>query len=103
MYQDELQKNSNQFSDVMASDNGVIENVAPIEDQSDSLQIGIVTHCSRLNIRKEPTIKAAIVCEIDSNAELMVDQKESTEDFYKVCTATGIEGFCMKQFISVQL
>jgi hypothetical protein len=32
----------------------------------------------------------------------MIDEKESTEEFYKVCTAAGIEGFCMKKFIAIQ-
>ena len=52
--------------------------------------------------RERPTVEAPVVCEIVCQTELMINEKESTEEFYKVCTAAGIEGFCMKKFIAIQ-
>lgn len=64
--------------------------------------IGIVANCGRLNVRMKPDAKSDVVCEVLSKSELMIDPDESTEDWFKVCTAAGSEGFCMKQFIEVQ-
>ncbi len=69
---------------------------------SEDVKIGFVTNCKKLNIREEPRIDAAIVCEVDYQTELTIDENESTEEFYKVFTAAGIEGFCMKNFITIQ-
>jgi len=71
-------------------------------DTNQDIKIGIVTGCKRLNVREKPTVEAPVVCEIVCQTELMIDEKESTEEFYKVCTAAGIEGFCMKKFIAIQ-
>ena len=68
----------------------------------DNILLGLVSNCKKLNVRERPTVHAPVVCEIVCQTELMVDEKESTEEFYKVCTAAGIEGFCMKKFIAIQ-
>ena len=64
--------------------------------------IGIVTNCVRLNVRETPIITAKILSEVDVNSKLMIDETESTEEWFKIYTETGIEGFCMKKFIAVQ-
>jgi hypothetical protein len=63
--------------------------------------IGIVTNCIRLNVRETPIISAKILSEVDVNSKLMIDETESTEEWFKVYTETGIEGFCMKKFITI--
>lgn len=62
---------------------------------------GVVINCARLNVRKDPEPKAEILCTVDANHELMIDEVNSTEDFYKVYTAAGIEGYCVKYFIAI--
>lgn len=64
--------------------------------------MGYVDNCVRLNVRCNPSIDADVIAEIDSGTKLMIDENESTEDFYKVCTESGIEGFCMKQFVTIE-
>ena len=61
--------------------------------------IGTVINCTRLNIRQEPSKESDIVCEIPVYSEVTIYEDESTTDFYKVCTAAGAEGFCMRGFI----
>ena len=63
--------------------------------------IGSVVDCNTLNVRKEPSIESEVLCEISWSTELMVYEDESTDEFYKICTASGIEGYCMKKFISI--
>ena len=90
MYQDNLFKDDYQIEEHEESQN--------FED----VKIGFVTNCKKLNVREKPRTDATIICEVDYQTELMIDEKESTEEFYKVYTATGIEGFCMKKFIAIQ-
>lgn len=62
---------------------------------------GIVTDCLRLNIRKEPNQNAKVLCEVTAMSDLVIDEAESTEDFYKVSTSDGVKGFCMKRYVTV--
>lgn len=72
----------------------VVEEVAEI--------FGVVTDCLRLNIREEPTKDSAVVTILTCLDELKIDLDNSTDDWYAVCTASGVEGFCMKKFVAVR-
>lgn len=80
-------------------------NVVPEEPVVETLApevIGAVTNCSRLNVRAKPDITASVVCVIPKASEVTINEAESTKDFYKVCTAAGAEGFCVKEFIELK-
>ena len=64
--------------------------------------IGVVTDCTKLNVRELPKANAKIVLVVDASTDLMIDEEGSTDTFYKVCTAAGIEGYCMKQFVTIK-
>ena len=63
--------------------------------------IGVVTDCLKLNVREFATKNADILGVINAATELVIIEEESTKDFYKICTSTGLEGYCMKKFISI--
>ena len=69
--------------------------------EQENRKFGKVNNCKKLNIRKLPSRDAEIVSELVEGSEVMIDEKESTALFYKICTEHGIEGFCMKDFIKV--
>lgn len=73
-----------------------IPSVEPVKEVK-----GVVVDCVRLNVRKNPEPKAEILCAVDAKQDLLIDEAHSTEDFYKVCTAAGIEGYCMKKFVAI--
>ena len=73
----------------------------PETEQKSEFIGGIVINCSRLRVRRYPELDANVICEIDAGAHVAIDNDESTEDFYKVCTETGIDGYCMKKFIKI--
>ena len=80
----------------------------PVSDPEPSVEpenrkFGKVSNCKKLNIRKLPSRDAEIVSELIEGSEVMIDEKESTALFYKICTEHGIEGYCMKDFIKVVL
>lgn len=74
--------------------------VEPEVPEKSETKVGFVTGCSKLNVRCEPWPKAPIICEIEQNTEVEIDVAQSTDDFYKVCLASGIEGFCVKAYIN---
>lgn len=63
---------------------------------------GVVTDCLRLNIREKPAKDSAVVTIVTCLDELKIDPDNSTDDWYAVCTASGVEGFCMKKFVAVR-
>ena len=84
----------------------VIPEVEPEPDPEPSVEpenqkFGKVSNCKKLNIRKLPSRDAEIVSELIEGSEVMIDEKESTALFYKICTEHGIEGYCMKDYITV--
>lgn len=68
-----------------------------------NIRTGIVTNCSRLNIRKEPNVDSDIVCSVSNNTEVIIDEESSNDGFYKITTSAGIEGFCMKKYIEITM
>lgn len=82
-------------------DAGVIEEEVEEEPAKPEPKTGIVT-ANKLNIRKLPAIGAQVVAVVDQNAALMIDRDYETVEWIKVCTAAGIEGYCMKKFVEVK-
>ena len=67
-------------------------------------KVGIVANCEKLNLRRSPlkdSDGANIITELLSGVAVVIDEDESTPNFYKVTTETGLEGYCMKQFIEL--
>lgn len=79
----------------------VIEESTEVKEEPKT-SFGVVTNCLRLNVRKSPSATAEIEYVIEALTEVSIDLKESTKDFYKVCTSAGVEGFCMKKFIAIK-
>ena len=69
--------------------------------EQENRKFGKVNNCKKLNIRKLPSRDAEIVSELVEGSEVMIDEKESTALFYKICTEHGIDGYCMKDYITV--
>lgn len=63
---------------------------------------GFVSGCKRLNIRKKPASYGEIICEVSEGTTLMIDPSESTTEWYRVYTETGVEGYCMKMFVTIK-
>lgn len=65
------------------------------------LKIGTVINCASLNVRKEPSKDAAIMCTIKASEKVEIDESKSTNEFYKIFNSAGVEGYCMKNYISI--
>ena len=77
----------------------------PVEEApKKETKVGIVANCEKLNLRRSPlkdSDGANIITELLSGVAVVIDEDESTPNFYKVTTDTGLEGYCMKQFIEL--
>ena len=64
--------------------------------------LGTVVNCPRLRVREHPSVNAIVAAEIDEGSEVVINEDKSTEEFYSVVTTTGLEGYCMKDYIQVK-
>lgn len=82
-----------------------ITNETPVETVENTEEtktvFGVVDGCDSLNVRKESNKESDVLCIINKSTKIVIDLENSTEDFYKVSTSQGIDGYCMKKFISI--
>ena len=63
-------------------------------------EIGTVIGCEKLRVRSAPDTDQEEIFLIDNGGVVKISLEDSTEEFYKIKTDDGIEGYCMKSFIS---
>ena len=63
---------------------------------------GFVVDCEQLYVRSEPSTDSEPLGIIKKSTNLLIYENESTDDFYKICTEAGLEGFCMNKFIAIR-
>lgn len=90
---------------------GIVEEAAaePLEQTLEETpkkesKVGIVANCEKLNLRRSPlkdSDGANVITVLLPGVAVVIDEDESTPDFYKVITESGLEGYCMRQFIEV--
>lgn len=64
---------------------------------------GVVSHCSKLNVRENATVDSGIVCVLDATSEIKIDVNKSTNNWFYIYAATGVEGYCMRQYVDASL
>lgn len=79
-----------------------VVNDTPVVEEKVVVYIGKVRDCDKLNVREEPNIEAKVVCKLDKLSEVKIDKSNSTKDFYKILTSTGVSGYCMKKYMSIK-
>lgn len=84
-------------NEVVTEETEVIEDKT--QDEVPKPVYGVV-NCSKLNIRRGPSIDTASLCIVESGSKLDIEQ--FNEEWLKVLTEDGISGYCMKKFIDEQ-
>ena len=75
----------------------------PVEPEKEAATIrAIVVNCAKLNVREEPAPNAKAITVIDASSEVIICGKEGFGNYYKVCTASGAEGYCVKDFLELK-
>lgn len=89
----------------------ISETVTPVELVEETVETvtlpetveGVVVNCAKLNVRVEPNLNGEIICVLDVMSEIEIDVTKSTDEWLKICTATGVEGYCMRKFVDAYL
>ncbi len=63
---------------------------------------GVVCNCLSLNVRSKPDPEAEVAFVLSALTEVQVFPESSTNEFYKVYTSAGVDGYCMKEFIALK-
>ena len=84
-------------NEVVTEETEVIEDKTP--DEVPKPVYGVV-NCSKLNIRRGPSIDTASLCIVEDGSKLDIEQYN--EEWLKVLTEDGISGYCMRKFIDEQ-
>lgn len=90
--------------DILPMDHEKLKPIEKVETKRAPVP-GSVSNCDKLNIRKLPSMKSEVLTILDSKSEILVNPDELKFDelndvyFYKVTTASGIEGYCVTDFI----
>lgn len=63
--------------------------------------IGKVNGFKKLYVRKEANKDSEPVGIVTDNDDLSIDINHSTDEFYKVITSNGLEGYCIKEFVKI--
>lgn len=70
-----------------------------VEDTIPDFVKGIVSNCSKLNVRKAPDKKSEVVCVANAGDELQIDMTVASIGWCKVITKEGKEGYCMAEYV----
>ena len=63
--------------------------------------IGKISGFEKLYVRKEASKDSEPVGIVTDKDDLSIDVASSTDDFYKVITSNGLEGYCVKEFVKI--
>lgn len=90
-----------------AIENGLTKAIEEIanepEESVEEFATGIIVNCEKLNVREKPYKESKAIYVLDKSSEVKVDMKaHTTEDFVKVVTVSGVEGYCMSKYIFIR-
>lgn len=96
------------ISAISTDNNPIIPEIKMVVETVDTVVLpetvtGFVSNCSKLNVRANPDITSEVVCTLDNTTEVMIDLNKSTDEWFSICTAADVEGFCMRKFINAKL
>lgn len=78
------------------------EVLTPEESEEPNPFTAVVVGCAKLNVREEPAPNGAVIAVIDASNEVVVYDSESFGNYYKICTAAGIQGYCVKDYLKLK-
>lgn len=96
-------KQNDDVQNEVENDERIVEPVVePVAEPVVEPVHGFVVDCEQLYVRSEPSTDSEPLGIIKKSTNLLIYENESTDDFYKICTEAGLEGFCMNKFIAIQ-
>ena len=75
-----------------------VEKVTEVEENPTEVAFGKV-NCSKLNVRKEPSIHSTPLCIIEHGTRMEISEFDG--EWVKILTPDGVSGYCMRKFIDL--
>ena len=75
-----------------------VEEVTEVEEKPTEVAFGKV-NCSKLNVRKEPSINSVPLCIIEHGTRMEISEFDG--EWVKILTPDGVSGYCMRKFIDL--
>lgn len=94
-------KHKNHQPDVQVEETEVVLPKVEEPELPPAVVIGTVVDCASLNVRRTPSVKATVVCEIPRGTAVTINEGKSNDEWYSVSLADGTKGFCMKKYITI--
>ena len=96
---DETEETTEEVTEEVTEPEVIVPN---IEDGVENNEvIGKISGFEKLYVRKEANKDSEPVGILASKDDLSIDIAHSTDDFYKVITSNGLEGYCVKEFVKI--
>lgn len=78
----------------------------PVEEDvvDEKVLMGVIDNCNRVYVRSNADKDSEPVTDLNKGAEVLVTGTFDDSDnvgWYKVCTATGVEGYIMSKFVKL--
>lgn len=98
-----LKENISELSDLKDynSEDCISEEIVEEDTSASETIIGIIDNCIKLRVREEASINSEVIAELEAGKIVLINEEDSTDDFYSVYTEAGIKGFCMKKFVKI--
>lgn len=64
---------------------------------------GMVVGCARLNVRAEANLFSDVICTLNAQSEIEINVEKSDNEWFYICTASGLEGYCMRKYVEAHL
>lgn len=88
-------------SDELAKEKSKTKTQAPTDDGVRDGRVALKGY-KALNIRKQPSLNAAILGILHDGDAVIIYESESTGTFYKIRTVDGIDGYSLKEQIKME-
>lgn len=96
---DETEETTEEVTEEVTEPEVIVPN---IEDGVENNEvIGKISGFEKLYVRKEASKDSEPVGIVTDKDDLSIDVAHSTDDFYKVITSNGLEGYCVKEFVKI--
>lgn len=63
---------------------------------------GVVDTFGEAIVRDKPSVFGDLVCFLKNGTVVEIDEKASNKDFYSICTSAGVEGYCLKMYLTIE-
>lgn len=77
-----------------------VEEVVEVVEEAPT-PFGVVSNCVQLNVRKKPDKKSDVVCILNYNEEVTINDSKS-DKWFEITTKNGVKGYCMKEYIKIK-